>query len=386
MNESPLCPPARPAPGGRGVTPAGVRAENAAPPAPPRIGSLCTGYGGLDMAAATVLGARPAWHAQYDPADRHQYAARILEHRYPGVPNHGDITAADWTRAEPVEVLTAGFPCQPVSNAGLRKGAEDERWLWPEVARAVRVLRPRLVLLENVSALVVRGLGDVVSDLAALGYVGAWRCVRASDVGACHRRERIFIAAWPAAQDPDRATGGQRRLAAPGQATRGRAWPDPRGRGRTPAGDPDGQHARSIPAAGAGQQPARGLGDDHSAATHPARLGRGEGRAEPARLGRGPDAALGGGAAAAGGFDSWGHYTGAIRRWERALGRPAPPPVDDRRRLSPVFVEWLMGLPAGWVTAVPGIPRNAQLKALGNGVVPAQGAYAIAALLRQLPA
>ena len=84
----------------------------------------------------------------------------------------------------------------------------------------------------------------------------------------------------------------------------------------------------------------------------------------------------------------WGQYTPAIRRWETVLGRPAPHPTEPGRagrpRLAAVFVEWLMGLPAGWVTAVPGVSRAAQIRALGNGVVPAQAAAAVTLLLADL--
>ncbi len=98
-----------------------------------RIGSLCSGYGGLDLAVMDALGGTDAWHAQHDPDDKHQYAAQILAHRFPGVPNHGDITVIDWSAVEDVDVLTAGFPCQPISYAGLGKVTEDARWIWPAV-------------------------------------------------------------------------------------------------------------------------------------------------------------------------------------------------------------------------------------------------------------
>lgn len=74
--------------------------------------------------------------------------------------------------------------------------------------------------------------------------------------------------------------------------------------------------------------------------------------------------------------ERWGAYTSAIHRWERAT-RPAPEPTDDRGRLAPEFVEWIMGMPRGWVTGVPGLGRPAQLTALGNGVVPQQAAHAL---------
>ncbi len=77
----------------------------------------------------------------------------------------------------------------------------------------------------------------------------------------------------------------------------------------------------------------------------------------------------------------WGRFEDAVRRWELILGRPAPHPVNDSGRLSAVFAEWMMGLPTGWVTDVPGLPNNAQFKALGNTVVPAQAAYALRRLL-----
>ncbi len=95
------------------------------------------------------------------------------------------------------EILTAGFPCQPVSVAGKRCAQADDRWLWPEVDRFIRLLRPRVVLLENVPGLLIRGMGDVLRDLAASGYDASWRVLAAADVGAPHRRERVWIVAYP---------------------------------------------------------------------------------------------------------------------------------------------------------------------------------------------
>lgn len=220
----------------------------------PRIGSICTGYGGLDLAVHDVLGGTPAWVADNDPG-----AAAILTHRFPGVPNLGDIRAADWNAAEPVDVLTAGFPCQPVSAAGGRKGLDDERWLFDDICKAVgrMVARPRLLVLENVPGLLSANGGDamarVVQGLAALGYVGRYRLLRASDAGAPHKRERWFCVAWPA-EDTDRATGGQRRLAAPGQAESGRPRPHARrpGGALAAADTVRGRRPRRSPDAGGG--------------------------------------------------------------------------------------------------------------------------------------
>lgn len=256
------------------------------------IGSICTGTGGLDHAVMNVFGGKLGFVADIDPG-----SCKLLEYRYPSVPNLGDISKTDWSETECIDILTAGFPCQPISQAGKKLGEADERWLWPEVERAIRGLRPRLVILENVSAILVRGLGTVLGSLAALGYVGSYRCVRASDIGAPHQRERWFAVA----ADPDR----------------------PRLEG------------------------------------HPR-----EGRAD--------------GVTAPGSRDvRWGVYLDAIEAWEQVTGRGAPCPVVGRRRLNPVFVEWMMGLPAGWVTDVPGLSYREQLHLLGNGVVPDQAEHAV---------
>ena len=173
-------------------------------PPGPRIGSLCTGYGGLDLAVELVLGGQVAWYAE---TDRH--ARTVLEHHWPDVPNLGDIRTVDWPRVPPVDVLTAGFPCQDISNAGKRAGITGANSsLWSSVADAVRVLRPPVVFVENVAALRRRGLDVVHADLAALGYDTGWLCLRASDIGAAHRRDRLFLLATPAtrgAADTDAA-------------------------------------------------------------------------------------------------------------------------------------------------------------------------------------
>ncbi|WP_217705948.1 DNA cytosine methyltransferase [Verrucosispora sp. NA02020] len=165
-----------------------------APHAGPRIGSLCSGYGGLDLAVELVLGGRLTWYAE---TDRH--AATVLAHHLPGVANLGDIGTVDWTRVPPVDIVTAGFPCQDISNAGRRAGITGAHSsVWNHVADAVRVLRPRLLFVENVAALLRRGLDVVHRDLATIGYDTSWLCLRASDVGAAHRRDRLFLLATPA--------------------------------------------------------------------------------------------------------------------------------------------------------------------------------------------
>lgn len=358
------------------------------------VGSMCSGYGGLDMGLALALG--PVEHAWFVEYDKHPSA--ILAHRFPGVPNYGDVKTTDWTAVERVDWLTAGYPCQPFSHAGKRAGADDPRHLWPAVAHAIGVLRPGNVLLENVAGHVSLGLADVLADLSGLGYDARWGVVRAADAGAPHGRARIFIVATDTRSDDGRE---RPRLGGVVAGTAGA--PTGVGSQRERHGDAVGDSRPVAPdaedngfARGRRARDGRhGPADDGGAAPDAAGDGRDERRPEPARLEGRPDAPQRRGADAAHadlaglegrepaqGLDlpTWGAYEPAIRRWERVLGRSAPRPTEPGRtgqRLSPRFVEWMMGLPEGWVTDVPGLPRNAQLKALGNGVVPQQCALAL---------
>ena len=159
-----------------------------------RIGSLFSGTGALDMAVEAVFpGAGPAWFCEWDDAP-----SKILAHHWPDVPNLRDVTQVDWAQVEPVDIISGGYPCQPFSTQGQRKGTNDERHLWPYVREAVRVLRPRFVVLENVAGHRSLGFDRVLGDLAEDGLHVRWTSVRASDIGAPHRRERLFILAYPA--------------------------------------------------------------------------------------------------------------------------------------------------------------------------------------------
>jgi DNA (cytosine-5)-methyltransferase 1 len=453
----------------------------------PVIGSLCTGYGGLDLGVLAALGGgRIAWCADPDP-----HIATILTARLPGVPNLGDLRTVDWAHVEPVDVVTAGFPCQDISAAGNRAGIEKgtRSGLWTDIMAALRLLRPALVIVENVAALRWRhgGLHRVLGALAEAGYDAAWRSVRAADIGAPHRRERVFLLAWPhqrtragdagdavrarrqlqrgqrsqqtgrpvvagpasATADPDRSrlTVGchpdcpQTRAANTGRvrdadrldpaaphtdrigrqelhasrpdrrsvtAGSGPATTDPaclrqwHGRSTSRRGVP----ATTVPAGAA-------TGGPQDAATNTPSHRWDQGLPSAARLQGRPDAAIGdhstasqqhggrrrvanndhlpetGSARAQGPHPDvdWGSYAPAVRRWEHLLGRPAPYPTQRGRHgrpvLAPAFVEHLMGLPAGWITDLP-LPRTAQLRALGNGVVPQQAAHAVALLLTDL--
>lgn len=187
-----------------------------------KIGSLFSGYGGLDLAVAETFGAEVVWHCEWEDAP-----SKILERNFPGVPNYRDVSKVDWAAVEPVDILTGGFPCQDLSLAGKRAGLREgtRSGLWSEFALAIDVLRPRFVVIENVRGLlsagancevefcpwcmgetgdgepVLRALGAVLGDLADLGYDAEWTGVRAADAGAPHNRFRVFIVAYPRGVD-----------------------------------------------------------------------------------------------------------------------------------------------------------------------------------------
>lgn len=155
--------------------------------------SLCSGIGGIDL-GLEMAGLKTIGQVEIDP-----YAQRVLAKHWPEVPRHDDVrTAVDWWRSEHrpgVDLVAAGFPCQPVSLAGKGLAQADPRWLWPAVANVVRELRPGHVFLENVPGLVNRGLADVLGSLAQLGFHAVWGCVPAASVGAPHLRTRVFVVA-----------------------------------------------------------------------------------------------------------------------------------------------------------------------------------------------
>lgn len=166
---------------------------------PLNVLSLCSGYGGLEL-GLRVAGI-PARTVLY--VEREAYAAAVLDARMregaldeaPVVP---DLVALDASCLRGhVDLITAGFPCQPWSVAGRRRGKGDERWIWPAIARIIREVAPSLVFLENVPGLVSGGgLAGVLGDLAALGFDAEWDLFSAAAVGAPHKRERVFILAY----------------------------------------------------------------------------------------------------------------------------------------------------------------------------------------------
>jgi DNA-cytosine methyltransferase len=156
-----------------------------------KIGSLCTGYGGLDMAVEAYFGAKTAWVSEID-----KYACKVIDARI-NKPNIGNLKIVNWAEVEPVDIITAGYPCQPFSTAGKRKGVQDERHLWPYIKEAISTIRPSIVFLENVRGHFGLGFRDVLTDLASIGYDVRWSLIRASDVGAPHRTRAIIYRCLP---------------------------------------------------------------------------------------------------------------------------------------------------------------------------------------------
>lgn len=280
-----------------------------------KIGSLCTGYGGLDLAVEEHFNAHTVWCAEFD-----KNASKLIDMRF-GIPNYGDIKAINWAEVEPIDILTAGYPCQPFSNAGYRKGSDDERHLWPYIKEIISYLRPNYVILENVAGHLSLGFDQVLADLTEIGYDAKWQVVRASDVGAPHQRKRLFVIAYPT------IVGCQDQLC-----------------NKKSSKFIDGAITNS----------------DGNAHTQPRRADRGLSE-QSQGLRDGQDQ---------------GQARHKYRSSAEMAQQELPHTLDELGRLNPEFVEYMMGLPVGWVTDA-GLARTQQLKMLGNGVVPQQAKYAL---------
>jgi DNA (cytosine-5)-methyltransferase 1 len=230
-------------------------------------------------------------------------------------PNLGDLKEIDWAQVEPVDILTAGYPCQPFSHAGFRKGTDDKRHIFPYILEAISLLRPQLVILENVRGHLSLGFKEVLAGLASIRYDAKWRVVRASDAGAPHRRERLFILAEPTNTDSQRSF-------IRGSNTK--------------------RHKRQSQ-------------------SQSCQCGKTTTNAQCEGLQR----------CISKGF-----------RYEQSgeMSMRRPPHPLDQDKLNPKFVEYMMGLPEGWVTDLP-LSRTQQLKILGNGVVPQQAYLALELLV-----
>ena len=154
------------------------------------VGSLFAGIGGFDLGFARA-GYDILWQVEID-----RYCQKVLAKHFPEAKRYGDIRDCGRANLVPVDVICGGFPCQDISNAGCRVGIDGDRsGLWREMYRIIGELRPRFVLVENVAALLGRGIGRVLGDLAEIGYDAEWKIISAANVGAPHLRERVWILA-----------------------------------------------------------------------------------------------------------------------------------------------------------------------------------------------
>jgi len=352
--------------------------------APLRVGSLFSGYGGLDLAVEEVFGARTIWFSEINEA-----VARVFSHHWPDAPNLDDITTIDWNTVPPVDILCGGFHCQDVSTvgkmAGLKPGTRSG--LWAHMAAAIDALQPEWVVIENVRGLLsapasratlegddneqrnhgdatptgatprgvepdpwylgetaprpLRAAGAVLGDLANLRHDAQWIGLPASSIGAPHPRYRVFIIAHRTLPNPTRLGRFPWRRKSPAGEIQARD-----DRAQSPGHRPGAPRARRFPQAG-------GTGDPVES-----------------------DRAV---------LQRWGKYAEAVSRWEQIIDRPAPAPAFLNEatgpRPAPEFVEWLMGLPQGWVTDLShGLTTNQKLAALGNGVLPRKAVLALESL------
>lgn len=340
-----------------------------------KIGSLFSGYGGLDLAVEHIFNAQPAWFVEVDSAP-----SKILAHHWPNVTNLGDVSTIGWQDVPSIDILTGGSPCQDLSAAGKRAGMTPgtRSNLWVHMREAIAALTPKLVIWENVQGALsakaksdsdlespngqmgetnLRALGRVLGDLSEIGYDARWTTFRASDVGAPHRRARVFLVAYPSGL---------------GLETRGLSFPIT-------------TEISSIDSCLSSLPPVKLLPTPSTMDHLPAR----EGEARERQLRRGnPNGSR---RSSTGNLRedivhvSFDKYEPAVRRWESIVGQaPAPTVCDAQGKLllNTEFAEWMMGLPLGWVTSPEiGLTRPQQIKAIGNGVCPQQAAAAIYALI-----
>ncbi len=334
------------------------------------IGSLFAGIGGLELGLERAIpGARTIWQVEQDP-----YARRVLAKHWPEARRYSDVREVGAHNLEPVDLICGGFPCQDISTAGAGAGLDGERsGLWFEFARIIGELRPRYVVLENVSAIRIRGLGTVLGPgLAALGYDAVWDCIPASAVGAPHRRDRWFCVAYANGANLWKQSGRSRR-----QDGQGSTLAPINGQEEQVADTDSGRlEGKREPEHGKQQSP-RG---DQSDGCSPRRRGQGTDLAHSMRNGlekwlqfRGPGSPIGeAGEAAARHGGNW---------WETESGLGRGPDGLPAGLHGPGIAPWERGIPRTVQGRVP--DRVSRLRCLGNAVVP-QVAEILGHIINQL--
>lgn len=359
-----------------------------------KFGSLFSGIGGLDL-AMEACGHDAIWQVELDP-----FCNRVLKTHWPDVRRYTDIREINWGTVARPELMCGGFPCQPFSIAGENRGEDDERNMWPETLRAIRELGPDYVFLENVPGLLAHEyFGTILGDLAESGYDAVWDTFTAAEVGASHRRDRLFILAYSRRREYERcggpgAVGGASRTGAGDSAERRRVWATPSDRGEALADGRCEQEYLREPEGGRLLRPepsrASGLvghpeGEFGQGRTEPA--GR-AGQAVPGRSGATVahatsrrDGAESRSMEGSPGTESSSGYQPTEESWRRSGFPPGP---DDRDAWARVLAE-MPALEPAVCRVATGVPdRTHRLKALGNAVVPAQGAYAFRVLWQRM--
>ena len=185
----------------------------------PTLGSLFAGIGGIDLGFERA-GFETVWQVEIN-----EYCRKVLARHFPNAERYDDVRTVGKHNLRPVDVIAGGFPCQDISNAGNQAGIDEgERsGLWREQHRIISLLRPSFAFMENVAALLGRGMARVIGDLAAIGYDAEWQVIPAKELGALHLRERVWIVAYPQAQRFEearelRCVESQERISSRGQA------------------------------------------------------------------------------------------------------------------------------------------------------------------------
>lgn len=349
------------------------------------IGTLCSGVDMLGIAVdASAPGRTRLWHAEIDSG-----ASLILAAHQPKVPNLGDITGGapagcdaavmrkmayvKWAGAPRVDEIHSTHPCQGNSKAGRKRGAADERNLWPAIAGCVEAQMPSVFVAENVPGLldIDQGnlFGQMLADLDDLGYTTRWTTVGACRTGGCHHRHRVFLRASRGGVAPDRGPVAWRRhggwVASDadlfGDPVPVETWP-------TAGVAGSGQAWFSTPA----------VCGDNGLTLFPTPCardgdGRGEGSPDYWRRRKAAGNTRGmplGSAVLAFPDGGWGVFAAAVRRWEAVIGRPAPSPTSVGPKggvgLAAPFVEWMLGLDLGYVSGY--VDNDVALRILGNGI------------------
>lgn len=304
-----------------------------------RIGSLFTGIGGLELGMSnTVTSIAPYGNDIEWIAETDENALKVLDRStmFHGVPNLGDVTKIDWTAVPDVDCITGGTPCQDFSHLGTRKGLKGSKSsLLYTFIEAVKSKKPEYVLWENVTGALTKGAYDVLLDaLNDADYSTSSVILPASSLGMPHKRSRLFVFAE---RTEGEATPFNTQLTEVRPDTRLRLFPTPN-RSR--------MDGRKSP--GYSKRPSfydlKQWSDEEVRAS----------------------------------------YGAAIERWERTIGREAPPLAKPKGTLNIAFIEWMMGFPEGWVTDADDVSRTAKLAALGNACTPQQASEAFYHGLMQL--